>query len=63
MTHCQQCGRRPSEAEQRLIQRSVARDAKTGMRSNGWVCAECRQTGYPADGLCYHVVTIRGASR
>lgn len=59
---CQECGRRPSEAERRLIQRSVARDSRNGTRSNGWVCAKCRPVGYPADGLCYHVVTVGGAS-
>lgn len=57
---CQQCGLRPSESERKVIQRSIA---KGGAKPNGWVCARCRPAGYPADGLCYHVVTIGGASQ
>ena len=32
-------------------------------RNNGWLCTRCRPAGYPVDGLCYHVLTVGGASQ
>ncbi len=57
---CQQCGKKPTDAERAVIDRETAKPKS--VKPTGWICTECRPVGFPADGLCYSIVEIGGES-
>lgn len=57
---CQQCGKKPTDAERVVIDREMAKPKS--VKPTGWICTGCRPVGFPADGLCYSIVEIGGES-
>jgi uncharacterized protein with PIN domain len=58
---CAECGNAPSAVEQERIDRDLAAH---GAQPASWRCPECApELLLTRSGLCFHVVTVVGASR